>query len=401
MPSVLGGLAALLALSGCSVTKSSDPLSPTIAGPIAGVTISTPTAIQPSEGAQIASDAQPVILEVNNATSNSVRPASYVFEIATDSGFANDILTKTGVAPGSGGHTNYKLTQMLPSDRTYYWRSKADDGANASSFSDTASFHVYTPVVIQPPTPTSPANGSTVSSVTPQLVLSDSTRTGPAGAIQYLFTVATDAAMTSKVASALVAETAGQTSYTVSATLAYSTPYYWRAQAFDPSHQSTASAIWSFVTPAAPAIAGGGSGGGGSSGGGTGAGAADAINMQAATILNSPRDLGSWAVTTSITALDLRSSGVHVEFSKQGGGDRWPDVTPPGWNGSLQVHARHVFEYRGPMVLFSAHPILVRPLRIGRPAIAVRAELVLRSGALGTDVRASTRRRGIDRLLRV
>ncbi len=60
------------------------------------------------------------------------------------------------------------------------------------------------------------------------------------------------------------------------------------------------------------------------------------LDLSSATILNSPADLATWAETTRITALDLRPTGVHVEFSKQDGGDRWPDVTPPGWAGSLQ-----------------------------------------------------------------
>jgi hypothetical protein len=55
-----------------------------------------------------------------------------------------------------------------------------------------------------------------------------------------------------------------------------------------------------------------------------------------ATVVNSPNGLGAWPMTTSISALELRSTGVHIEFSKQDGGDRWPDVTPPGWAGTLQ-----------------------------------------------------------------
>ena len=55
-----------------------------------------------------------------------------------------------------------------------------------------------------------------------------------------------------------------------------------------------------------------------------------------ATVLNSPFDLGSWPVTTTVTALDLRPTGVHIEFSKRDGPNRWPDVFPPGWDESLQ-----------------------------------------------------------------
>ena len=43
-----------------------------------------------------------------------------------------------------------------------------------------------------------------------------------------------------------------------------------------------------------------------------------------------------WPATTQITGLELRQTGVHVEFSRRDGAARWPDVTPAGWDGSLQ-----------------------------------------------------------------
>ena len=44
-----------------------------------------------------------------------------------------------------------------------------------------------TPVVINAPTPVSPTGNVTVSSTQPTLVVTNTTRTGPAGAITYLF----------------------------------------------------------------------------------------------------------------------------------------------------------------------------------------------------------------------
>jgi hypothetical protein len=58
--------------------------------------------------------------------------------------------------------------------------------------------------------------------------------------------------------------------------------------------------------------------------------------MSAATIQNSPAGLGSWPATSAITRLELRPNGVHVEFSRQDGPNRWPDVYPPGWSEPLQ-----------------------------------------------------------------
>jgi hypothetical protein len=40
----------VLALGGCQTSKSSTPTAPTVAGPIAGVTITAPVLLSPSQG---------------------------------------------------------------------------------------------------------------------------------------------------------------------------------------------------------------------------------------------------------------------------------------------------------------------------------------------------------------
>jgi hypothetical protein len=60
------------------------------------------------------------------------------------------------------------------------------------------------------------------------------------------------------------------------------------------------------------------------------------FDLPDSTILNSPFDLASWPITTTITGLDINAGGVAVDFSKKDGAGRWPDVTPPGWSGPLQ-----------------------------------------------------------------
>ena len=66
--------------AGCErVEKSDNPLSPSIAGPIAGVAITAPKLMEPASGSQISVEAQPIVLTVGNSASNGVRPISYVF----------------------------------------------------------------------------------------------------------------------------------------------------------------------------------------------------------------------------------------------------------------------------------------------------------------------------------
>lgn len=71
--------------------------------------------------------------------------------------------------------------------------------------------------------------------------------------------------------------------------------------------------------------------GGGSSGGNP----TEAMNLQA-TVVNSPADVASWPVTTNITQVRFTTDGIGVNFSKKDGPGRWPDITPPGWQGPLE-----------------------------------------------------------------
>lgn len=64
----------------------------------------------------------------------------------------------------------------------------------------------------------------------------------------------------------------------------------------------------------------------------------DAIDLSRAVIHNSPADVASWPATTSITTLNMRpigdyAEGVSLNFSAR---SRWPDYTPPGWDGPIQ-----------------------------------------------------------------
>ena len=65
-------------------------------------------------------------------------------------------------------------------------------------------------------------------------------------------------------------------------------------------------------------------------------GPTDAISLSQAIILNSPRDLASWPITTTITAVAMGPNGVHVDFDKREGPGAWPAVFPPTWSEPLQ-----------------------------------------------------------------
>jgi hypothetical protein len=66
------------------------------------------------------------------------------------------------------------------------------------------------------------------------------------------------------------------------------------------------------------------------------AGAVDQVDLHSAAVYGGGPDIASWPITTAITAIDINSSGVALAFSKKDGAGRWPDVTPPGWDGGIE-----------------------------------------------------------------
>ncbi len=61
----------------------------------------------------------------------------------------------------------------------------------------------------------------------------------------------------------------------------------------------------------------------------------DGLDLATVTIHNS-HDVHGWPATATITRLEFRADGVHVEHTKNQGAGCWPNFRPPGWDGDLQ-----------------------------------------------------------------
>lgn len=214
----------LVSLSG-ACTKS--PIAPG-----GSITITVPSLTAPANGAQIANLKQPVTLTIVNATTTDTNAfVTYTFEVASDSAFTNKAVTKD--APQGSGATTSVTLDTLPAGKDYFWRVRATSGDSVGTFSGTLTFTIGPAIIIQAPTVASPTSGATVTSAKPTLTVNNAARSGPAGAITYLFEIASDSAFTKIVASGTVAEGSSQTSFTTPSSLSYKTTYYWHAKATD------------------------------------------------------------------------------------------------------------------------------------------------------------------------
>ncbi len=303
-------------------------MSPSIAGPIPGVEISTPKMLEPGPGTRISIEKQPVTLLIENAGSNGPRPLTYSFDIATDTGFTNKVFSRESIAQGDGGRTSLRMTDTLATGHTYYWRARAQDGANTGPYTTPMSFDIFTPIVIEVPGLTAPAANSTVLTLRPTFTLTNSSRSGPVGAITYLIELADSDSFANKVATWTATETPNLTNMVSPVDLGYGKVYYWHARAYDPTTLGPWSYTQAFQMLAEPAPVY-------TPGPSSPSGPApnDAINLNSVIIHNSPTDVPSWPATASLSRLDLMPSGAHVEFSKQ---NSWPEVVPPGWSGGIQ-----------------------------------------------------------------
>ena len=95
---------AAVSAGGCTVSKSSNPLSPSVAGPIAGVTIGSPAAMEPGQDWQIFMRDQPLKLLFQNSTSSGVRPLTYTVEISGDANFSSIVVQAHGHRSRLGNH---------------------------------------------------------------------------------------------------------------------------------------------------------------------------------------------------------------------------------------------------------------------------------------------------------
>lgn len=244
--------ALFIGAAACETAKSANPLSPTIAGPMEGVTITPPKLLEPLANQQIRDKDQPFTVVIENAASTSPRPYVMRVQVATDINFSTVVWSRDGISPGEGGQTRFVMPERLASGRNYYWRAQADDGANRSEWSGVLGFEVLMPTFFGVPVPQEPVANVVVSTTRPLLSVANATAQGPVAQAFYTFQVSANAGFSDLLVHAQVPQQGGTTSIT-SDSLPYGQTYYWRVRVTDGETTGDWSKTETFRTGAAPA----------------------------------------------------------------------------------------------------------------------------------------------------
>ena len=243
-------LAVVSLVAGCEAAKSSNPTAPSIAGPIPGVNITAPKPLEPYPGETLTYNGEPVTLLIENAGTSGVRELMLQLEVAADDRFAQILHQDDRIAPGPNGRTSYRMPAPLGAGYTYYWRTRAVDGANTGPYSSIYSFSVVEPIVIDPPVAMSPSGALTTNK--PDFKVSNGRIAGTSG-VAYRFEVSKNADFTDLVSVVTVPVNGSGTTSISLGELPFKTSYYWRVRGSDGTQESRYSNTLQFTTSDAPA----------------------------------------------------------------------------------------------------------------------------------------------------
>ncbi|MDO8677490.1 MAG: hypothetical protein Q7R30_02855 [Acidobacteriota bacterium] len=217
----------------------------------------------------------PYTLLIENPGSSGQRAIWLQLEMAADSNFQQIVHQADRIEPGPNGRTAYRLPEPLGAGFTYYWRTRAADGANTGPYSAVSNFTVVVPVVIEAPVAVEPSGNLTTNK--PTFKARNGAISGTTGVV-YRFEVSNNAEMSPAMAVVTASPGGdGNTSMTLGE-LPYNTVLYWRVYGTDGTKQSGHSQTLAFRTSPPPVVVPPPGGGGGVPGGvpkGNGGRAAD------------------------------------------------------------------------------------------------------------------------------
>ncbi len=257
----LSAFVAILCLAGCEAAKSANPTAPSVAGPIPGVSITAPKPLEPGANSTLVAQSDPPTLLIENPGTSGQRAIWLQLEIAADFNFSQVVHQADRIEPGPNGRTSYRLPEPLGAGFTYYWRSRASDGANTGPYSAISSFTVVTPVVIEAPVALEPSGNLNTNK--PTFKVRNGAISGTSGVV-YRFEVGNNVDMSPAMAVITIPPGGDGTTTMTLGELPYNTVLYWRIYGTDGTTKSGHSQTLAFKTGPPPVVTpppGGGGGG--------------------------------------------------------------------------------------------------------------------------------------------
>ncbi len=204
-----------------------------------------PVVEAPTFGARVDS-ARPALV-VRNENSTEIVD-QYEYEVYSDSAMSVLVVSDL-VNQQLGLTTTYTPPSDLNENSRYYWRVRTFDGVLYSQWVNGEFFVDAVAEAPGPFTPTSPAEGGDVTTLTPTLVVTNSIDPDE-DALTYVFELFDDITMTAPVAvsPSIPAGAEGNTQWVVATLLTENTMYYWRATASDSSGLSAVTDSATFFT---------------------------------------------------------------------------------------------------------------------------------------------------------
>jgi len=243
----LTAFVAIACMAGCESAKSANPTAPSVAGPIPGVNITAPRLLEPGAGSTLVLTNEPPTLLIENAGTSGARTIWLQLEVGTDANFQQLVYQADQIALGGNGRTAYRLPAPLGAGYTYFWRTRAADGANTGPYSSVSSFSVVQPVVISAPVATTPTGKITTNK--PEFKVTNGAISGTSGVV-YRFEISQGADFSSLVAVVTAVPNGSGTTTMTMGDLPFNATYYWRVRGTDGTTQSPYSNVLSFTTPA-------------------------------------------------------------------------------------------------------------------------------------------------------
>ena len=140
-----------------------------------------PQASQPANGASYNFNQQPITLAITNVVRTGSETVTYSVEVARDTGFANKVFNRDGIAENPSGTTSVALDPLTVAASTYYWRWKAVVNGIAGEPSNSQNFFLKPNIVLNPPQLLAPASAATINVPRPTFTVVNSTFQGNPG----------------------------------------------------------------------------------------------------------------------------------------------------------------------------------------------------------------------------